>query len=250
MRNRRAATIGAALCALLWPSLAQPTAPPSTAGNLLANPVGDAAMPAPPWRVVSLPKQTIPVTQYRIVELPAAGRVLQVEADASYGNLVHEWPAPVTAQRLAWRWRIEVDNPHTDLRRKAGDDHAAAVCVLAEMPLAAVPFWERQLLRLARALSGEALPAATWCYAWDARQAADTALDSPYTRRVRWLVLRGADDALGSWRAESRDLKSDFARLFGDESSELPPLRALLVAGDADNTRGRSVAQIADLVLQ
>lgn len=247
MVNRRAAARGAALCALLLGLFVVRWV--AADAKALTPPVGAGAVPPAPWRVVSLPKQTLPVTQYRVVST-AGERVLQIEADASYGNLVHEWPSPLVAQRLAWRWRIELDNDKTDLRSKAGDDHAVAVCVMLEMPLAAVPFWERQRLRLARALSGEALPAATMCYAWDARQQAGSALDSPYTRRVRWLVLRGAGDPIGAWRSESRDLAADFVRLFGDESRELPPLRAVLVAGDADNTHGRSVAQLADLVLQ
>jgi hypothetical protein len=236
MRRVLGAVLGALGCA-------------GAAANLAADPAGAASEPAPPWRVVGLPKQTLPLTQYRVVG-DGDRRVLELDARASYGNLVHEWPEPVAARQLSWRWRIVVDNPATDLRSKAGDDHAAAVCVMLEMPLSAIAFWERQLLRLARALSGERLPAATLCYAWDARQPAATSLPSPYTRRVRWLVLRGAGDALGTWHAESRDLRADFVQLFGDESTELPPVRALLVAADADNTQGRSLAHLSDLVLR
>lgn len=230
------------LCSLVGAVAAAPGA------NLLTDPASAMPDPAPPWRVVGLPRQDLPLTRYRVVETDG-GRVLEIDARASYGNLVHDWPAGVDAGRLAWSWRVDLDNPRTDLRRKAGDDHAVAVCVMLEMPLQAVPFWERQLLRLARATSGESLPAATLCYAWDARLAAGTQLDSPYTRRVRWLVLRGAGEPLGSWRREERDLRADFTRLFGDESSQLPPVRAVLVAGDADNTQGRSLARLKDLVL-
>ncbi len=230
------------LCGLVAGVAAAPAA------NLLTDPTSAMPDPAPPWRVVGLPRQDKPLTRYRVVEADGA-RVLEIDAQASYGNLVHEWPTGIEARQLAWRWRIDLDNPKTDLRSKAGDDHAVAVCVMFEMPLQGVPFWERQLLRLARAMSGEALPAATLCYAWDARLSADAQLDSPYTRRVRWLVLRGGGEALGSWRREERDLRADFVRLFGDESSQLPPVRAVLVAGDADNTQGRSLARLGDLVL-
>jgi len=221
----------------------------TAAAALLPDPAGAAAEPTVPWRLVTLPQQKMPSTQYRVVSVDGA-RAIEIDAQASYGNLVHEWTAPVQANRLSWRWRIERDNPQTDLRRKSGDDHAVAVCVLLDHPIEAIPFFERQLLRLARVFSGEDLPAATLCYAWDLRQRADTALDSPYTRRVRWLVLRGADEPLQTWRHEQRDLRADFVRLFGDESRNLPPLKAVLVAGDADNTQGRSLALVADLALQ
>ncbi|MFO1220467.1 MAG: DUF3047 domain-containing protein [Burkholderiaceae bacterium] len=217
--------------------------------NLLSDPAGTAPEPAAPWRVVGLPKQTLPLTRYRVIDADG-GRAIEIDAQASYGNLVHEWPAPISARRLSWRWRIEHDNPLADIQHKPGDDHAVAVCALFDMPLAAIPLWERQMLRLARALSGEALPSATLCYTWDPRQRADTALASPYTRRVRWLVLRGQGDALHAWQREQRDLRADFERLFGDETRSLPPLTAVLVAADADNTQGRSLAWVADLALE
>lgn len=237
-----ARAIGCGLCCLVAGVVAAP------ATNLLTDPTSAMPDPAPPWRVVGLPRQDKPLTRYRVVDSDG-GRALEIDARRSYGNLVHEWPAGVEARQLAWRWRIDLDNPNTDLHSKAGDDHAVAVCVMFDMPLHSVPFWERQILRLVRAMSGEAIPAATLCYGWDARLAADTQLDSPYTRRVRWLILRGGGEALGSWRREERDLRADFVRLFGDESPQLPPVRAVLVAGDADNTQGRSLARLNDLVL-
>ena len=52
---------------------------------------------------------------------------------------------------------------------------------------------------------------------------------------------------LATWFDETRDIAADFRRAFGDESDEVPPLLAVIVAGDADNTGGRSVAQLTDL---
>ena len=91
---------------------------------------------------------------------------------------------------------------------------------------------------------------------WPARSAAnrcqprDTALDSPFTRRVRLIVLHGIGEPLQTWRHEDRDLPSDFHRLFGDESAALPPLRAVVVSGDADNTGGHSIAHLRELQLR
>jgi hypothetical protein len=232
-----------------WFWLGAALAVPADAPNLLVDPAGAASSPAAPWQPVGLPKQDKPVTRYRVVDFDGA-RVLAIDAQASYGNLVYEWPAGVRAQQLSWRWRIELDNPKTDLRSKGGDDHVVAVCALFDLPLQAIAFWERQMLRLARALSGQSLPAATLCYTWDARQPAGALLESPYTRRVRWIVLRGARDAMGVWRTEQRDLQADFVRAFGDESTTVPLLRAVLLAGDADNTGGASLALVGDLVLR
>ena len=217
--------------------------------SALVDPTAVLGVPAAPWHVVGLPRQTKPLTRYRVVERDGQ-RLLEIDAQASYGTLVHELPDGAGGNQLSWSWRIELDNPATDLRAKEGDDHAAVVCALYDLPLAAVPFVERQLLRLARVFSGQSLPAASLCYTWDARQPRDAVLMSPFTRRVRLIVLHGSGEPLQAWQHEQRDLPGDFQRLFGDESTVLPPLRAILVAADADNTGGHSIAHLRGLHLR
>jgi hypothetical protein len=209
-----------------------------------------APEPAPPWRLALLPKQKPPATQFSVV-MQDGMRALRVAAEASYGNLAH----PVTgtaalARTLAWRWRLEQPLARADLKHKDGDDVAAKVCAMFDLPINSVPFVERQLLRLARSRSGEDLPAATLCYAWDPSLPAGAVLPNAYTRRVRYLVVQGQGSALRTWRAEQRDLRADFLRAFGDETSEVPPLSAILVGADADNTGGQSLAFVADLELR
>jgi len=200
------------------------------------------------WRPVGLPKGKAPPSRLAPVTVDGA-RVLELQSDASYGTLVHDMPPGAAAGTLSWRWRLLQPNPAANLREKAGDDSPLKVCASFELPLSAVPFGERQLLRIARSVSGQDLPAATICYVWDGRLAAGTALDNVYSRRMRWLVLRGPESALGAWQAERRDLAADFLKLFGDEASAVPPLKAIVVGADADNTGGRSLAQIGAMRL-
>ena len=217
---------------------------------LLTNPAsGTADAPAPPWRVVGLPRQTKPSTRYSVQVLDGQ-RALRIDAQASYGNLVHALdPPPEQARRLAWRWRLDEPNPAADLRRKDADDSPVKVCAMFDLPTAALPFVDRQVLRLARLRTGEDLPAATVCYLWDSRLPAGTVLDNAYTRRIRMVVLRGPDAPLRSWVAEQRDIAADFLRLFGDETKVLPPLVGVLVGADADNTLGRSLAWLGAITL-
>jgi hypothetical protein len=217
--------------------------------NLLTPLTGERAEPTAPWHVVGLPRQTKPFTQFRIVTREGA-RMLEVDADRSYGNLVHDLPGNGNASRLSWRWRIERGNTAGDPHERAGDDHVLAVCAMFDLPMSALSFVDRQLLRAARAVGGQDLPSATVCYTWDERLAADVAYDSPFTRRVRYLVLRGRGEPLREWHREERDLRADFLRLFGSEASAMPPLIAVTVSGDADNTQGHSIALLTDLVLQ
>ena len=201
------------------------------------------------WRVATLPNQRAPVTQFAPEQV--AGRAaLRLQAQGSYGNLLHDLPAATVfaeGQRLAWSWRLQKPNASIDLHKKTGDDSPAKVCLSFAVPLERVPFGERQQLRMAQALSGIDLPTATLCWVWGGPEAKQALVDNPYTRRVRAIVLRNAGDALDTWLDESRDIAADFKRAFGDESPALPAATAVLVGADADNTRAHSVAFVADL---
>lgn len=205
-----------------------------------AGPAGSP--PQAPWVLAVLPGQTLPVTRF-VLEQQDAGLVLRVQTAASYGNLVHALKdAP--AGWLSWRWRVDKALASSDLRSREGDDVALKVCALFDMPSAAVPFVERQLLRLAERRSGERLPTATLCYAWDPSWPEGTVVANAYSRRVRYLTLGGRALA---WHAVRRDLAADFVKAFGDETTRVPRLVAIALGADADNTRGESLGFIADL---
>jgi hypothetical protein len=210
---------------------------------------GVSPVPPPPWHVAGLPLQKKPFTRFEVVALDGK-RVLRVEADRSYGNLVHPLPSDESGRYLSWRWRVDLPNEHANLRVTGGDDSAAEVCVMFDLPMSAVPFVDRQLVRLARTRSTELLPTATVCYVWDAHFPIGTVLDNAFTRRVRLMVLRGANTPLTAWRSERRDVHADFLLLFGDEASTVPDIVGVGIAADADNTHSRSLSYIADIVLQ
>jgi len=209
---------------------------------------------APPWRVVTLPK--IPRhTQYRVVTVDGRPAV-RAEAQASYGNLLLALGPPALAVEatpiLRWRWRVDRLPERSDLTSRTGDDVAAKVCVLFDLPLARLGVADRLRIELGRRLFDAALPAATLCYVWDRTLARGTWLPNIYTDRVRMLVLRSAAAGdQGTWFEERRDLRADFRRAFGPEAEGgVPPMTALAVASDADNTGGAALALFADISLE
>ena len=215
---------------------------PATAADLTP-PIGASAVASPPWRFAGLPGQTKPATHFDIVTLDGV-RVLRVEADQSYGNLLHPLPAATPAGTLSWRAQVALPLQGADLTTRRGDDAALRVCALFDMPLAQVPVFERQLLRLASSRLGEPLPTATLCYVWDATLAPGSVVVSPYTRRVRSIVVHSPQ---GQWQAERHDLGNDFLRVFGDEALRVPVLTAILIGADADNTASHSVAYVSEI---
>lgn len=233
-------------------SLTQALTPLITAGN--------AQIPAP-WKAVGLPDQkksaAIPMSELSpgtIDGVPA----LRVATQSSYGTLVHPLAVPADGARMSWRWRL--DEPLSggerpaDIRTKPGDDAALKVCVMFDQPLDRVPFGERTLLRLARSISGEDLPAATLCYLWDPLQPAGARGENPYSRRVRYVILRGSEAPLRQWQAESADVAADFRERFADElppdGQPLPKVRHIAIGADSDNTRSHSLGWLDALQLR
>ncbi|AOW14567.1 hypothetical protein LPB72_05775 [Hydrogenophaga crassostreae] len=211
------------------------------------------------WRFVGFPKKSadLPPSRFEPGEVDHKPG-LKVSTDASYGTWVQAWNGPAP-ERLQWRWRL--DEPLAggkrapDLLAKSGDDAALKVCVMFEHPLDSVPFIERTVLRIARSVSGENLPAATVCYIWDSAGPAPRQGVNPYTRRVRFISLQGRNSPLTRWTSESRDVAQDFATLFADElpqgartpRAELPPVTTVLIGADSDNTASQSVGWVTDL---
>jgi hypothetical protein len=221
---------------------------PATAAELAPLTAGQVL--AAPWNVVTLPK--IPRhTQYRVVEIDGR-RAVRAEADAAYANVLHPLHADVAATPLLeWSWRVDRFPEGSDLTRKAGDDLAAKVCVLFDLPLERLGTFDRLKIELGRRLFRLDLPAATVCYVWDRTLPVGTWLPNIYTDRVRMLVLRsGAAGDSGRWFDERRDLRADFARAFGTEAAGgLPPVAAVAFATDADNTASSALAYFGDLRL-
>ena len=209
------------------------------------------------WRFVGFPKSKadIPPTRFELAEVQGE-RALKVSTRSSYGTWVHDL-AKVNPGRLQWRWRL--DQPLTggkvvaDILTKAGDDAALKVCVMFDHPLDRVPFVERTLLRIARSVSGEDLPAATLCYVWDSVHPAGLQGANPYTQRVRFITLQGKGAPLAQWQTETRDVAADFAKLFANElpaGAGVPQVRAVLIGADSDNTGAQSLGWVRDLQWQ
>ena len=200
------------------------------------------------WKFVSLPHKT--PTKFSVVDLEGA-KVLKVEADDSYGDLVHAVHAQPTAQAsLAWRWRVDKLIDTADLTTRAGDDSPAKICVFFAFDAAKLSLGERTKLSLAHSTTGQDVPTETLCYVWDNKLPIDTGMANAFTKRIRVIVLQSGTSRLGQWVAQKRDIAADYQRLFGDESEgKLPAITGVAVAADADNTHGHALAYFGDITL-
>lgn len=209
-----------------------------------------AAVGAPPasWHFATLPGKA--PTQFEIVELDDV-RVLKVESNESYGNLIHVLRiTPTHRAFLAWRWRLDQILAEADIRTRTGDDSAAKICLFFDFDAGRLSLGERTRLSIARSRTGEHLPAETLCYVWDNKQPVGTGLVNAFTSRIRFIVLQSGTARLGKWVDERRDVVADYKRMFGDESpDQVPDIIGVAIQADSDNTHGHGLSYVGDITL-
>ena len=209
-----------------------------------------AAPGQPPgaWKFSTLPNKK--PTAFSVVELDGA-RVLKVEADDSYGNLVHTLHAQVSDKSmLVWKWRVDKLVDEADLKARNGDDAPVKLCVFFAFDAGKLSLGERAKLALAHSSTGQDVPPETLCYVWDNKLAEGTGLANAFTRRIRLLVLQSGPGKLGQWQSQRRNLSADYLRAFADETDgKVPEVVGVAVSADADNTHGKGLAYVGDITL-
>ena len=225
-------------------------AAPARAADALIAAFSTASPGEPPaaWKFATLPRKA--PTKYSIVDIGGA-RVLKVESDESYGNLVHAMRLPVSERSvLAWRWRVDKLIDDADLKVRAGEDSAAKLCVFFGFDAGKLSLGERTRLSIASSTTGQDVPTQTLCYVWDNKLPPDTAVVSPFTKRIRSIVLDSGSAKLAQWVTQRRNLVADYQRVFGDESEgKVPEVTGVSVSADSDNTHGHGLAYFGDIAL-
>lgn len=201
---------------------------------------------APGWRHQTLPKVER-ANQFAIVA-DEGRRVLQVRSSGSSSS----WLAKLAGDAgprpsLSWQWRVSRALDGSDMRTKQGDDYAARVYVLFDLPLDRLSLGDRLKIQASRALSGVDVPAASLCYVWGNAQAAGSTAWNPYTDRVRMIVVDSGNTHAKTWRPVSRDLRRDWEEAFG---GAMPPVGAIAVGADTDNTGESVEAWFSDMVMR
>jgi hypothetical protein len=224
--------------------------PAAVASDAAITPFSSAALGEPPaaWQFATLPRK-VP-TRFLIVELGDA-KVLKVQSDESYGNLVHAINVQLSPHSaLQWRWRVDRLVEGADLKTRAGDDSPAKICLFFAFDASRLSLGERTKLSIARSRTGQDVPAQTLCYVWDNKLPVDTGIANAFTNRIRVIVLQSGTDKLGQWVAQRREVVADYQRMFGDESEDkVPKVTGVAVSADADNTHGHGLSYFGDISL-
>jgi hypothetical protein len=195
-----------------------------------------------PFRIISLPKVT--PNQFEFVN-DGDRAVLKSVSAASASSVGIPLVAPAASQReISWQWKVSNVVAAADMNQKSGDDFAARLYVFFDVPMESLGFFERTKIRLARMFFSADVPTAAICYVWDNMQPVGYSRFSPYTSRVRIIVLQSGGANAGKWVSESRDVAADFRQAFGTAA---PAITGVAVGNDTDQTRQAVVAWFGDI---
>jgi len=195
------------------------------------------------WKPLEV-SSSVARTRYTLVD-DGGTTVLRADANASASGISRAIQVnPAEYPLIKWRWKIANVLKQSDIHSKAGDDFPARIYVMFDLPLDKLSFGDRTKLRLARALHDPNLPAATLCYVWDGKAPAGTMVPSSYTNLMRVIVVESGASRVNQWLMVERDIAADFKAAFGHDA---PPVSALAIATDTDNTGEAAVAFYGDI---
>ena len=78
------------------------------------------------------------------------------------------------------------------------------------------------------------------------KAALGTLITSPYTQRVKKIVVDADPASVGKWKSFTRDIYDDYKRAFGEEPTRISGI-AIMV--DTDNTGETTSARFGDVTL-
>ena len=194
---------------------------------------GAALAPWQPWLI----RRGNTPTAYRTAEVDG---VVVLEADSAEGGSALWRKIRIDPHRhplLEWRWRVPLDPDATP-------ETASASSPLARLSLgfhgdaSKLDFDDRATLRLAMLLTANGLPYASLMYVWMLDVPVETVLRSPWTDRVRMIVVESGAQRVGQWVSVRRNVLEDYRRAFGEEAGDIVGIGVMTDPGD-DGSRRR-----------
>ncbi|WP_250657158.1 DUF3047 domain-containing protein [Alkalimarinus coralli] len=127
---------------------------------------------------------------------------------------------------LNWRWRIENKLAPMDESQKAGDDYVARLYVMVSGGLF---FWNTKALN----------------YVWSSRSKKGERWPNAFAPdNNRMVAVRTADDQVGTWYSEKRNVYDAFKHEFGEE---VRLIDGVAIMTDTDNSNTRATVYYGDI---
>ena len=173
-------------------------------------------------------------------------KVVKAESDESASGLTKKITFnPKEYPYLSWRWKVNKAIPGTDVTSKSGDDYAARIYVMFEYDVKDLSEDEQSNVSWYKFFNGELPPLATLNYIWANKMAIGNIVSSPYTDRVKMVILKNKDSALQEWHVEERNIYEDYKNAFGEEPKGV---MSIAIMTDTDNTGAMAETYFGDII--
>jgi hypothetical protein len=183
-------------------------------------------------------------TRYDLV-LDGDHPVLHAVADSAASALALRLHGDLGATPLlAWRWKIAAPIPDADPAVAAQEDSPARIVLEFDGDVRRLPILDRGIYGIAERVAGRVLPYATLMYIYANDLPVGTVVPNPRTRRIQMIVAASGNAPVGGWESQTRNVRDDFRRAFGEEPG---PLVAIGVLTDSDNTHSHAEAWYDDV---
>ena len=166
----------------------------------------------------------------------SSGFVRKIQIDSA------QWPI------VSWRWKIQHVLKNADLAQKKGDDAPARLYITFAYDASEVSWWEKVTFETIKLLYGEHPPIAALMYVWASHADEGTVIDSPYTSRVKVIVLQSGDDKAKQWVMQRRDVHADYLQAFGGK--QVPMISGVAIMTDTDNTGEQALTWYGDIIFE
>jgi len=147
---------------------------------------------------------------------------------------------------LSWRWKVNKAIPGTDVTSKSGDDYAARIYVVFKYDLKDLSEDEQSRINWYKIFNGKLPPLATLSYIWGNKMAVGNIVSSPYTQRVKMVIVRNKNSALQQWHVEERNIYEDYKKAFGEEPKNVT---SVAIMTDTDNTSAMAESYFGDIII-
>ena len=121
---------------------------------------------------------------------------------------------------LIWSWKVDNILDDLDETTKRGDDYPARLYVVFSGGLF---FWKTQALN----------------YVWSNGRPIDSAWPNAHTKNSINIAVQSGPSNVGQWTHQSRDVRADYKRFFGDEIKQAD---AIAIMTDTDNSGSEATA--------
>lgn len=187
-------------------------------------------------------------TKYALVRDDDLGTtVLEGSANAAAGALIYRFDGDAQISPiLRFKWRVGGLLANSDPRTKGGDDYVARIYVTFAVDPERAGVKEKAENAVAQLLYGETPPHAALSYVFTHKATLGTVITSPYTQRVKKIVVDADPASVGKWRSFTRNIYDDYKRVFGEEPTRISGI-AIMV--DTDNTGETASARFGDITL-